>query len=73
LFVRKEKNDKRRKTQSKARKIARAEGRPLTGELALEGEPICEFSESPKGYEARHKWAKWYDSLNGAPEGEWDR
>lgn len=32
-----------------------------------------EFSESPKGYDARHKWAERYDDLNGAPEGEFDR
>ncbi len=28
-----------------------------------------EFSETPKGYLAREKWARRYDSLNGAPEG----
>jgi hypothetical protein len=31
-----------------------------------------EFSESPKGYEARDKWARKYDELNGAPENEGD-
>lgn len=38
-------------------------------------DPECpmEFSESPEGYEARETWARRYDELNGAPEGEWDR
>lgn len=60
----------------KARKAARAEGRPLNGELALlddrDNSPV-EFTESARGYTARHRWAKWYDDLNGAPEGDWDR
>ena len=55
----------------KARKAAHREGKPLTGVLALH-EPV-EFTESPKGYEARHKWAKRYDDLNGAPESDYDR
>lgn len=62
----------------KARQQARAEGRPLVGELALSSEvnpdgPAIEFSETPMGYRARHQWAKYYDGLNGAPEGDWDR
>lgn len=58
----------------KARKQARAAGLPLTGELALDRnkEPV-EFSETSAGYQARARWAKRYDDLNGAPEGEWDR
>jgi len=32
-----------------------------------------EFSETPEGEEAKYKWAKRYDELNGAPEGDWDR
>ncbi len=35
--------------------------------------PAFEFTESPRGYEARNRWAEGYDDLNGAPEGEWDR
>jgi hypothetical protein len=37
------------------------------------GEPAMEFTESPQGYEARERWARNYDALNGAPEGDWDR
>lgn len=32
-----------------------------------------EFSESDEGEEARHNWARRYDELLGAPEGDWDR
>ncbi len=32
-----------------------------------------EFTESPAGYRARERWARHYDDLNGAPEGDWDR
>lgn len=32
-----------------------------------------EFSESEDGEEARHNWARRYDELEGAPEGDWDR
>jgi len=60
----------------KARKAARAEGKPLTGALALncdrDNQPI-EFSETARGYRARDRYARWYDSLNGAPAGDWDR
>ena len=34
-------------------------------------DPI-EFSEDPEGGEARDDWARWYDELDGAPEGDWD-
>lgn len=57
-----------------ARKAARAEGRPLADELALDdrnGGPV-EFTETPRGRDALHRWAKWYDTLNGAPEGPED-
>ena len=58
----------------KARKAARANGQPLTGELATDRNTgSTEWSESLKGYRARDTWARWYDSLNGAPEGEGDR
>lgn len=39
----------------------------------LEGQGPMEFSETPKGREARENWARWYDELNGAPEGDSDR
>jgi len=32
-----------------------------------------EFTESPQGHRARERWARRYDELNGAPEGDWDR
>lgn len=35
-------------------------------------EPI-EFTESPRGDAARERWARRYDDLNGAPEGDGDR
>ncbi len=58
----------------KARKQARAEGRALDGELALDrGREPVEFSESRAGYRARERWARAYDRLNGAPENEGDR
>jgi hypothetical protein len=62
----------------KARKAARAQGQALTGELALkqsdrDNSQAVEFTESRRGYRARERWARYYDSLNGAPEGEWDR
>lgn len=59
----------------KARKPAQAEGRPLTGELSLDrdGTAPVEFTETAKGRRALYRWAKRYDSLNGAPEGDWDR
>ena len=57
----------------KARKQAKAEGRRLDGDLALPNQPAQEFSETPRGYRARERWARRYDALNGAPEGDWDR
>lgn len=32
-----------------------------------------EFSETRRGYEACENWARCYDDLEGAPEGDWDR
>ena len=62
----------------KMRKAAHKSGQPMIGELSVEprdpqGAPAVEWSESPRGYRAREKWARRYDSLNGAPEGDWDR
>lgn len=58
----------------KARKEARAAGKPMTGELALDrGAQPVEFTETARGYRARERWARRYDRLNGAPEGAWDR
>jgi hypothetical protein len=54
----------------KARKEAREQGQALTGDLKLKQE---EFSETYQGYRARERWAKRYDSLNGAPENDNDR
>lgn len=57
-----------------ARKAARAEGKPLAGELALDrGHEPQEFTESRRGYKARERWARRYDALNGAPENDYDR
>ena len=57
----------------KARKAARERGEHLTGDLSVSGQPVQEFSETARGYKARERWARYYDSLNGAPEGDWDR
>ena len=58
----------------KARQQARREGKPLTGELALDARTdAMEFSETPRGYRARERWARRYDALNGAPEHDSDR
>ena len=60
----------------KARKAARTAGRKLEGALAVRdqsGTDPMEFSETTRGYRARERWARRYDSLNGAPEGGWDR
>lgn len=53
-----------------ARKAAHARGERLTGELSVDdrGDSPVEFTETPAGYDARHRWAKRYDALNGAPE-----
>jgi hypothetical protein len=60
----------------KARKEAHANGQALSGELALDRGSTQDaeaFSESPRGYDARDRWARYYDSLNGAPENDDDR
>lgn len=62
----------------RARRAAKAAGHALSGELRLDrrdpqGAPAAEWSESPAGYRARERWARRYDALNGAPEGDWDR
>ncbi len=58
----------------KARKQAQAAGRPLDGGLALDRDAQPqEFSETRRGYRARERWARRYDSLNGAPESDYDR
>lgn len=57
-----------------ARKVARAAGLRLRGDLALDNRrDTIAFSETPRGYRARERWARTYDNLNGAPEGEHDR
>jgi len=58
----------------RARRMARAEGRPFEGELALDrGTQPHEFSESPRGRRTLDKWARRYDALDGAPESDYDR
>ena len=60
----------------KARKAAKAAGQLLTGDLALprdDHHDTAVFSETPRGYRARERWARAYDDLNGAPESEYDR
>ena len=65
----------------KARKAARAAGRSYeTGDYKRDPESRRdlsnqpgEFTESAAGYRARERWARHYDDLNGAPEGDWDR
>ena len=37
-----------------------------------EEDPI-DFSETEEGEKAREEWAKKYEDLDGAPEGDWDR
>jgi len=58
----------------KARKVAHAERKPLVGDLALRDSrnDRMEFSETERGYRARDRWARYYERLNGAPEGDWD-
>lgn len=55
----------------RARKQLRNEGRDWR-EADPNG-PAVEFSESSRGRTARYRWARRYDDLNGAPEGDWDR
>lgn len=58
----------------KARQAARKAGQPLAGELALDNRRDTQiFSETPRGYRARERWARAYDDRNGAPESEYDR
>ena len=58
----------------RARKDARAASKPLSGELSLDrGTSREEFTESARGYRARYRWARRYDALNGAPDGDGDR
>ncbi len=60
----------------KARKLAREQGHKLEGELALPRDDVEDrmiFSESTRGYRARDRWARLYDSLNGRPESDDDR
>lgn len=35
--------------------------------------PAVEFGETARGLVMRERWARGYEALNGAPEGEWDR
>ncbi len=46
----------------KARKQAKAEGKPLTGELHLNDNQrdTMKFSETARGYKARERSANWF-------------
>ena len=58
----------------RARKEARAGGRSFSGELTLDRDAgAVEFSETSQGRRALDRWARAYDALNGAPEGDSDR
>jgi hypothetical protein len=60
----------------RARKAARASGQRLEGDLALSGADdigAVTWSETPRGYAARERWARQYDARNGAPGSDWDR
>lgn len=60
----------------KARKAARRAGEPLRGELELARDRDRgpqQWTESRRGYQARERWARRYDRLNGAPDGPEDR
>ena len=63
----------------RARKRARQDGTPYIGNVSIQGGdtavegPAMEFSESAAGLMARERWARRYDDLDGAPEGDWDR
>lgn len=37
------------------------------------GTEAQEFTETPRGYRARERWARLYEDLNGAPENDSDR
>lgn len=60
----------------KARKQARAEGRPYKSTeppIDDRGPQPHEFTETLKGRLALDRWADRYDALNGAPESDYDR
>jgi len=61
----------------KLRKQARAEGRTFNVERRVDGglEMVAERTPAEERRHARsmHRWAVRYESLNGAPEGDWDR
>ena len=55
------------------RKAAHAAGQPYTDERSDHNQGHEEYTESKRGRYALDKWARRYDDLNGAPEGDWDR
>jgi hypothetical protein len=59
----------------KARKSARGSGQRFSGDLALSADDVGSqnFSESARGYRARERWARRYEQMDGAPEGDSDR
>ena len=56
----------------KQRKSARAAGIPFDRQGDRDA-GAASFGETVAGYRARERWARNYDALNGAPEGESDR
>ena len=58
----------------KLRKQARADGQVVEFE---NGRPVMVTPRTAKQERQHavrmHRWAKRYDELNGAPEGDWDR
>lgn len=61
----------------KARKAAASQGGDWrsanTGEHRDDRRDAVCFSETPRGYRARERWARRYADLNGAPESLDDR
>jgi hypothetical protein len=65
-------NEKREARRVEKQARWKAERRRVIDDLERGNDPV-EFTETTAGYEARDRWARRYDDLNGAPEGEWDR
>ncbi len=63
--------------QRKARKAARAAGQTFNIERRADGglEFVAErtAAQERRHDRAMHRWARRYEALNGAPEGDWDR
>ena len=55
--------------------LSRGREREPEDELDDDRDPDAgfEWTESEAGDRARERWARAYDELDGAPEGDWDR